>query len=73
MDSVIHSCYQKVLKRNADSEGIKSYSTFLNSGKSEEDLCKILRQSDEYKNINFETHIPKHYSSTGSEQIYYKE
>lgn len=46
---VINDCYQKVLKRDCDESGIKTYLHHFKQGKSKEWLISILENSNEYK------------------------
>lgn len=50
-ENIINKCYESILQRKADSDGLKTYKSFLKKGKSEEDLIRVLKESDEYKNM----------------------
>jgi len=42
-------CYQRILKRRPDPDGLSVYTGYLNKGRSISDLENILKQSDEYQ------------------------
>ena len=48
----VYKAYQNTLKRNPDDIGINIYTKFLEKGKSYDDLEALLKESDEYKEIN---------------------
>ena len=47
--NVIHECYQLVLNRKCDEDGIKTYLHHFKQGKTKDWLIEILRNSEEYK------------------------
>lgn len=60
IEHVINEIYKRILKREVDSSGIKTYINSFNLINVNYKLSKILYESDEYKNlINFEIKYPK--------------
>lgn len=51
LNEIINKCYNEILNRNVDDDGLKTYTEHLNKGKTEKWLRKILKNSDEYKNM----------------------
>lgn len=49
-NDLVTTSYQKILNRSPDESGLKTYTSFLKKGNSQESLEKILMSSDEYKN-----------------------
>ena len=48
---IVTECYNEVLKRDPDNEGLNTYVKFLNCNKTKQDLLKILNSSEEAKNL----------------------
>lgn len=49
-ETIVNNAYNRILRRDADPDGLKTYSNFLYNGQgSIEDLEKILMNSDEFK------------------------